>query len=391
MSERARVPASEFLKRQAAAVQAAKARGFDGLLVCSRGGGTVDRYGDVVYLANFYSSFPFIPDRRPDWTARGHPFVLLPAEGAPVLVADMPVNESEVPVEDVVVSDDVIRAVVGAIRERKLETATIGIAGGDAIPWNVFRHIEAELPDVRWLPADDILAELRMIKSPAEIAILRRASELGSQAIETMLDQARPGMTHGEVMGIGLQAMAREGVMLYNSFISSGRGGNSPSIVATDFPTFGATEPLEEGQWFQIGLSGVYQGYYFDHSRSMPIGRATAPQIESFEASIACVQAAIDAIRPGVTAGEVTRAGFQRLTELGFSTKSDFSGLGHGIGLGWDSPWLLPDDETVLRPGMVLCVERTVERHGYVGDFEETVLVTETGTELLSNARIRRW
>ena len=40
---------------------------------------------------------------------------------------------------------------------------------------------------------------------------------------------------------------------------------------------------------------------------------------------------------------------------------------------------------------MVLCVERTVERHGYVGDFEETVLVTETGTELLSNARIRRW
>ncbi len=51
----------------------------------------------------------------------------------------------------------------------------------------------------------------------------------------------------------------------------------------------------------------------------------------------------------------------------------------------------MPGDETVLEPGMVLCVERSVKRDGYSGDFEETVLVTETGADLLTSARIRRW
>lgn len=45
----------------------------------------------------------------------------------------------------------------------------------------------------------------------------------------------------------------------------------------------------------------------------------------------------------------------------------------------------------MIEPGMVLCVERTVEKHGFVGDFEETVLVTDRGCEKISKARIRRW
>ncbi len=97
------------------------------------------------------------------------------------------------------------------------------------------------------------------------------------------------------------------------------------------------------------------------------------------------------AVRPGVTAGSVAEAALAKLAELDFSPESDFSGLGHGIGMGWDAPWLVPGDKTLLVPGMVLCIERTVQKHGYVGDFEETVLVTPSGSERLSKARIRNW
>jgi len=75
----------------------------------------------------------------------------------------------------------------------------------------------------------------------------------------------------------------------------------------------------------------------------------------------------------------------------GYPLQGVFSGLGHGIGLGWDSPWLTRDEASVLQPGMVLNVERTVQRDGYLGDFEETVLLTERGPELLTDARIRHW
>jgi Xaa-Pro aminopeptidase len=385
------IPDTEFRQRQAATRAATRQAGFDALLACARGGGSVDRYGNVMYLTNFYSSFPFIPDRSPDWSARAHPFVLVPAEGPSLLLADMPVNRDDVHADDVIVADDVVPALVKALRERLPGRRHIGVAGADAVPWSVFKRVEAAAPDISWVPADDILIDLRMIKSPAEIAVLRQASALGSRAIEAMMEAARPGATHGQIMGVGLDLLAREGAILYNNFMSSGRGGNAPSMVYSDFPTWASTEPLADGQWFQIGISGIWRGYYFDHSRSKPIGKSTAPEIESFEAAVACVQAGIAAIKPGATAGQVARAGFQRLADLGFSTKSDFSGLGHGIGLGWDSPWLVPDDATVLQPGMVLCVERTVERHGFVGDFEETVLVTATGSELLSTARIRNW
>ncbi len=383
---------AEFEARQKRARAAAEAAGFDALFVVSRCGGTVDRYANILYLANFYSAFPFIPDHQPDWSVRGHPMMLLPVHGAPTLIVDASVKKDEIPVENIVKADDVLPAVVGVLKAAKLEGKRVGVVGADTLPWSAFRKIEKELPSIRFDPADEILEKIRTIKSPAEIAVLRRASEIGSDAIEAMMEFAEAGRTHGEVMGVGMAALAREGALMYNNFMSSGRGGNDPVMIYTEFPTFAAKEPLEDGQWFQIGLSGLYQGYYFDHSRSKAIGdKPTAPQIEAFEASIAAVEGGIAAIRPGATAGEVARAGFKRLIEAGYSPESDFSGLGHGIGLGWDSPWLVVDETWVLEPGMVLCVERSVEKHGHVGDFEETVLVTPTGCEKISKARIRRW
>lgn len=385
------VPSAEFTERRARAAAAAKAAGYAGLIVCSRGGGTVDRYANVLYLANFYSSFPFIPDVAGHWSARAHAFVVLPVDGAPILITDMPVKPEEVRVTDVRTGDDVVAELARAVTDRGLAESTLGVAGADALPWTTAQAIQGALPEARLEPADALLDRLRMIKSPAEIRLLRKASEIGGRAIDGMMEKAVAGASHGEIMGEGLRLLAAEGAMLYNNFIGSGRGGNDPRATYADFPTWSSEARIEDGDWFHIGASGVWRGYYFDHSRSKPIGNPTAPQVEAFEAAIAAVEASIARVRPGVTAGEVAEAGFARLVELGFSTKSDFNGMGHGVGMGWDLPWLVPGDATELEPDMVLCVERSVEKQGYVGDFEQTVLVTATGSELLTHARKRRW
>jgi len=141
----------------------------------------------------------------------------------------------------------------------------------------------------------------------------------------------------------------------------------------------------------RLGISGVLDGYYFDVSRSRSIGPPTKDQVNAFEAAIAAVEAGIAALRPGVTAGEVASAGLSKQESLGFPLKGVFSGLGHGIGLGWDSPWLVPQEKMKLVPNMVLNFERTLTRDGYLGDFEETVLLTDRGVERLTDARIRLW
>lgn len=382
----------EFAARRAAAVSAARGKGYDGLLVCSRGGGTVDRFGDLLYLTNYYTPFPYIPDLPPDWTARAHGFLALPIKGDPLLIADVPyLSGVGLPREQIVKADDVMAATIQAIRACGMEKARVGVVGDDVLTWKMWRTLSDALPQVSWIPEDDILAELRAVKSSGEIAILRDAARLGSRMIETMLQAAVPGASHADVVAAGQDILLRAGGILYNSFMASGTGGNAPTVFRHNFPTWGSAERLKDGQWLRLGISGVYKGYYFDVSRSKAIGHATAEQVHAFEAAIGCIQAGIAAMRPGVTAGEVARAGLKRQEELGFPLEGVFSGLGHGIGLGWDRPWLVTNETMPLRENMVINLERTLERGGYLGDFEETVLLTADGPQILTDARIRSW
>lgn len=387
------IPPSEFARRRNAVVNAARARGFDALLICARGGGTLDRYADVMYLANYYTTFPFIPDVPPHWSARGHAFILLPTNDSPVLLADLPPSEevSQNWDGDVVVASDLVDSLGSQLRARGLASGLLGIVGSDTLPWSILRTLQANCPGARWVPADEILRDLRAIKSAAEIAILTAAAEIGSRAIDAMLDAAVPGARYADIILAGLDVLIPAGAVLLNAFIDSGVGGLPVESGKPRSATQDPATPLAEGQWFDIGLSGVYKGYYFDLARSRAIGEPTSEQIATFEDAIACVEAAIAAIRPGATAGEVAEAGFRRRKELGYPTYGSFPGFGHGIGLGWDSPWLVPGDTTPLVPGMVLCIECHLRRQGYAGNFEETILVTEEGSRCLTTARVRRW
>lgn len=387
-----RALAEEFAARREAATEAARARRLLGLLVCSRGGGTLDRYANIAYLTGFYTPFPYIPDQEPHWAGRAHAFLLLPAYGDPLLVVDVPFEATAQTGEvEIVVAQDTVAAVSEGLRSRDMEMGAVGMAGSDTTPWSVVRRLTHELPEMSFDPADDILDDLRAVKSPREIDLLRRASEIGSRALDAMMEAAQPGATHAEVFLAGQTVLIPARAIMQNAFIVSGRGGANPKVVRNAFPTFGAAEPLQEGDWFQAGISGVRDGYLFDLARSTPVGAPSQPQVDAFEAAFASVDAGIAAIRPGATAAGVAEAGLGAMRARGYDLGGAFAGMGHGIGLGWDAPWLIPGDETVLAPGMVLCVERGVKRDGFSGDFEETVLVTEAGVELLTSAQIRRW
>jgi Xaa-Pro aminopeptidase len=385
-----KIPAHEFAERRARAAKATAAAGLDALLVCSRGGGTVDRFADVMYLTNFYTSFPYTPDHDGSWSGRAHSFLVLPANGKPQLVIDMP-KTADVHVEDgeVIYTDFVLEATIQALRDAGLDKGKIGLVGEDVMPVSFFRKIVAAFPNLVTEPADVILTNLRRDKSPAEIAMLRHASAVGSRMIDTMMAAVVPGASHGEIIAAGMQTLMPAGGILYNSFMASGRGGDNPKMVRNNFPTWGNMERIETGDWFRAGISGMVGGYLFDLSRSKAVGPATNRQIDLFEGAISCVEAGIESIKPGATASDLAVAGLGRQKQLGFEIKGVFPGLGHGIGLGWDAPWLTPGDTTPIMPGMVLCFERTITQDGYLGDFEDTVLVTENGIEMLTDATKR--
>jgi len=383
---------AEFALRRQRSLELAQRAGLKGLLVFARGGGTLDRYANVLYLTNYYTPYPFIPDLPGNWTARAHTSLILPTAGDPTLVIDSP-NDGRIALaaEHIVYTDFVIEETVKAMKKAGLDRGPVGIVGADAMPSTTYNQIAAALPEVQWRDAQPILVELRMVKSPAEIALLRRAAHIGSRMIEAMMASAVAGATHGDVVAAGLQVLVPAGGMLYNSFMASGRGGDAPLLVKSNFPTWGSKQPLDNGMWLRLGISGVVDGYYFDLSRSRAIGPPSKRQIELFEAAMAACEAGIAATHAGTTAGKIGDAGLKKQEDMGFPIKGVFSALGHGIGLGWDSPWLARGDPTPIVPNMVLNFERTISHEGYLGDYEDTVLVTADGLEILTDAQKRLW
>lgn len=386
------VPAEEFAERRRRAVAAAKARGLAGLLVCSRGGGTLDRYADVLYLTNFYTHFPFIPDFEGNWSARAHTFLILPVDEVPELVIDVP-DDGRIRLADgrVTYSDFVLDDAVKALKTAGLGSARIGLVGGDVMTFTMLNKLRAALPELVIEPADDLLMGLRSIKSPAEIALLRRASAIGSRMIEAMMDAAVTGASHGDVVAAGLNYLVPAGGMLYNSFMASGRGGDPSRFAKSNFPTWGSDKRLADGDWIRLGISGAVDGYVFDLARSKAVGPVTNRQVELFESAIASIEATLAAIRPGATAGDLGAAGLDKQKSMGFAVDGVFSAMGHGIGLGWDDPWLARGVTTPIVPDMVLSVERTIMQDGYLGDYEESVLITPDGYERLTDATMRFW
>ncbi|MBR3192074.1 M24 family metallopeptidase [Bosea sp. (in: a-proteobacteria)] len=386
------VPAEEFAERRRRAAAAARARGLAGLLVCSRGGGTLDRYADVLYLTNFYTHFPFIPDFEGNWSARAHTFLILPVDEVPELVIDVP-DDGRIRLADgrVTYSDFVLDDAVKALKTAGLGSARIGLVGGDVLTFTMLNKLRAALPELVIEPADDLLMGLRSIKSPAEIALLRRASAIGSRMIEAMMDAAVTGASHGDVVAAGLNYLVPAGGMLYNSFMASGRGGDPSRFAKSNFPTWGSDKRLADGDWIRLGISGAVDGYVFDLARSKAVGPVTNRQVELFESAIASIEATLAAIRPGATAGDLGAAGLDKQKSMGFAVDGVFSAMGHGIGLGWDDPWLARGVATPIVPNMVLSVERTIMQDGYLGDYEESVLITPDGYERLTDATTRFW
>ena len=137
------------------------------------------------------TSFPYIPDLPGAWSARAHAFAVLSAAGDCVLVTDAPDDGRTALAEaDVIYTDQVLDGVVEAMRRLGMQAGPVGLVGGDVLPVNSHRALAERLPDVTWPDAQHILAGLRALKSPGEIALLKRASAVGSRAIEAMMAAA---------------------------------------------------------------------------------------------------------------------------------------------------------------------------------------------------------
>ena len=260
-----------------------------------------------------------------------------------------------------------------AMRRLGIEAQHLTVAERNVLARSLPRHSKL-------VEAIPMVERLRMTKDSEEIARIRAACHLGVDLFGGMSKVLRAGVRESEVAGELEFAARKSGAdqMAFPTIVAAGRRSALPHGRASQMAI-----PRRGFVVFDFGV--ILAGYCSDMTRTVHMGSAQRDAGHLYESVREAQQAALDKVRPGVTVGEVDAAARKLLQnrKLGrFFTHS----TGHGLGLEiHEGPRVAAGQNERLQPGMVITIEPGVYLPGRYGvRIEDTVVVTETGCEILT-------
>ncbi|MET9629925.1 Xaa-Pro peptidase family protein [Lentzea sp. NPDC006480] len=294
---------------------------------------------------------------------------------------------------DYTVTDDPVQVTVDTVRGLGVAGKTLSIEeGGYFFPIRTYRRLMESLGDVRWVDGTGLVESARLVKSDAELGFIRQAADAAMAGMVDALAEARPGKTENDVAAAVYAATLRHGSEYPGSppYVISGERSGLPH---------GTWEgrSLRDGDIVFLEFSGCVKRYSAANMRTGFIGTPPPSVTGRATAVIDALETAIATIRPGATSGEVDAAARKAILAHGFGDHTHETGYSIGVCYppGWNESHIMnlhPGDETVLRPNMVFHLVPSLivpELNGHVG-FSETVVVTETGCEVLTDRRVPR-
>ncbi len=247
--------------------------------------------------------------------------------------------------------------------------------------YEVHQRIAKSLPrGVTLKPVGPVVDRLRMVKSDDEIARIRRSVLTNSEAFEKATRSIRAGTRESTIAAELEYQMRRLGAekAAFETIVAVGSRSALPHAQPTG-------RKLQNDELLLIDMGACQDGYMSDMTRVLFLGKPSRRVRSMYNAVLKAQLAAIDAVRPGVTAAHVDRAA-RRVLETEGLGKEFVHSTGHGLGLEiHEGPRLGRRDKTKLQAGMAI----TIEPGAYVRDFggiriEDTVLVTKNGCEVLT-------
>lgn len=287
-------------------------------------------------------------------------------------------------------------AMVNSIHNLGFADATVAmeISGNEKLfmPVSVYNGIRKQLPEMRIISCSSYVATVKVLKSPLEIQCIREACRITTEAIEYGFSIVKEGITEKEIYRAIKSRMYQLGADKI-PFLAVIAGWEGRSICWDTYPTDYAVKP---GDPIQIDGGCSIKGYVSDMTRTASLGSISNPRyLELYEVSSRAHKKVREMLKPGVVINDVCEAGRKSIIDDGFEELLVFGEgqTGHGIGLGvHEEPFLVPGNQNILKPGMVLAIEPAVlenpdlKQAAYFTIVENNYLITEGGFEQLTTS-----
>jgi Xaa-Pro aminopeptidase len=384
MSDRREALYKEIDTRITKAKEEMLKRGYDGLVV----------YGDNKVCGSLRYLTDYFPDRA-GWISLGPDktylfegsALVIPADGEPVLMMEpglLPGKEIHskklnaggfsIKEGEGLTGQNIVQLLKNGKQPKR-----IGIESYDRFPLPIYLGIKNELPDVE-VARSTIVEEMRMVKSPLELEIMKEAAAVADLGSQTVFDMLKNGFRGSELELI----RACEHAMRSKDPIYEDSCTGSPSLICSGTSIRGAMlhlpdpdKKIQDGDVVHWDIALRYFGYPIDTSRTRVIGKATDAQKHAYGATRKMLDAVLKAAKPGVNAHDLVVIADKVAREDGYELWDKF--LGHGLGLDTHERPDLVVEETKLQENMILAIEPRIAVGNELFGIEEMVHVTADG------------
>jgi Xaa-Pro aminopeptidase len=365
---------AEIISRQA---QAMRAVGLDAMISCSP--------------ENFAYGSGFVVPTQPLIRHR-HAMLIVKADGqAEIFGVDMEATtiKSRAPGVPTRIwaefSDDPMSVLADQLSACGLARARIGIEM-DYLPAGDFARLVKALPHAHFEPCEQLLADLRQIKTAEEIALLRKLSRIADQAITDALGAVRAGDSEMDIAGELTRRIYELGAEHFKLLIvATGERSQLPNVGPSG-------RKLQRGDVFRVEIFSVISGYQAGVCRTGVVQEAPPMAERIWSHLVGCKYQIMDMVRPGASCRQIYDAFIAKLSEMKLPP---ISFVGHGIGLHLhEDPYIgktpilgRPGEDAALKEGMVLGFEPLCYQTGFGFGMQnkDMLLVTASGSELLSD------
>jgi Xaa-Pro aminopeptidase len=374
-----KIPLEEFKARHAAAQAKVRERGLDAVLIHSN---EAD-FANVRYLSDYW----------PIFESAG---VLVQADGDPILLIG---PESETFARDHSVIPDIRKvlyyreAAEPDYPDIEIDTfegifksanngkgvKKLGIAGFTAMPISIYSQVLAAVPGGQVVKADDMMYQMRAVKSANEIALLRESFKVCELACDEVLAKIRPGMTELQVVGIAQEAMYRHGAEYeaHPTYVLSGV--NSSHAIGRP-----GHRVIEKGDLVQLNIGARVGGY--SPSIGIPVcaGKMAPAMKDLVSFGLEAHNKTVEWMKAGVPACSVVDKFMDYVKGRGYGEFLLY-GPCHGLGMiEVERPWMESTSDYLLQENMTFQVDTFLYRKEYGLRWEDGVRITKDGVEEFS-------